>query len=163
MRPPSRNLLGGLLFVGIGIATVAGAILLPMGTTRLPGPGALPLGLGVSLLVLGAVLALSGPAKKPAGAPTAVEPAGSDTSAPDAFGHWRVALAAALILAFVAALPVIGFPLGGSILMIALYGLGAERPFGAYPIVAGVLTAIIAHVLFVVILGVPMPAGRVWG
>jgi len=53
-----RDLVAGLLFVSIGIATVIGASDYPLGTTRNIGPGYYPILLGIALVLLGGAIAL---------------------------------------------------------------------------------------------------------
>ncbi|MGH6770229.1 MAG: tripartite tricarboxylate transporter TctB family protein [Xanthobacteraceae bacterium] len=48
-----RDLIAGLLFVAIGVATIAGASDYPIGTMRNIGPGYYPILLGVALVLLG--------------------------------------------------------------------------------------------------------------
>jgi hypothetical protein len=55
-----RDFLAGLLFIGIGIATVIGASDYPLGTIRNIGPGYYPILLGIALTLLGGAIALKG-------------------------------------------------------------------------------------------------------
>jgi len=52
-----RDLLAGLLFVAIGLATAIGASDYPLGTIRNIGPGYYPILLGVALVLLGGAIA----------------------------------------------------------------------------------------------------------
>ena len=52
-----RDFLAGLLFIGIGIATVIGASDYPLGTIRNIGPGYYPILLGIALTLLGSTIA----------------------------------------------------------------------------------------------------------
>lgn len=55
-----RDVLAGLLFIAIGIATVIGASDYPLGTIRNIGPGYYPILLGIALALLGGAIALKG-------------------------------------------------------------------------------------------------------
>ena len=55
-----RDLLAGLLFIAIGIATAVGASDYPLGTLRNIGPGYYPILLGIALALLGAGIGWQG-------------------------------------------------------------------------------------------------------
>jgi hypothetical protein len=56
-RPTARDLASAPLFIALGIGATAIAVSYPIGTLHRIGPGALPLGVGTLLIVVGIVLA----------------------------------------------------------------------------------------------------------
>lgn len=151
----SRDLVGGAVFLAGGIVAIWSAADLSMGTLRLVGPGAFPILLGVALVLLATALIVQ--SLRTTAAPR------TDEEAPEPFGHARVALVAALIAVFIAILPLAGFVVASAALMVALYAIGARQPFSLFPLVAGLLTSLVAYLLFVLALGVPLPMGIFWG
>jgi cytochrome b561 len=136
---------------------IAGAATqLPMGSVRLPGPGAFPVAIGIFLMALAVALLFQ--VKRAA----ETEPPPADTDEPEPWGHARVALVCALVTGFVFALPFVGFLTSSIVLMTALYVIGTGR-LGVGPVAAGVGTALAAYVLFVSVLDVPLPGGSLWG
>jgi hypothetical protein len=148
-----RDILGAALFVLLGAGVVWGAAQLPFGTMRLPGAGAVPLAIGVALMVLGVALALR---------PHAT-PAEATEEPPEPWGQTRVVAVCVLIAIYVFILPAAGFLAATTLLMIALYAIGDSRGFGLRPIIAGAITAAAAYGLFVWLLDVPLPGGWIWG
>jgi hypothetical protein len=53
----ARDFASGLLFIGLGVGATVIAVSYPIGTLHRIGPGALPLGVGTLLIVVGIVLA----------------------------------------------------------------------------------------------------------
>lgn len=56
----NRNLLGGLLFIALGLATIAIARGYPMGSATRMGPGYFPQMIGIGIALLGLALAVQG-------------------------------------------------------------------------------------------------------
>lgn len=156
MKAISRNVAGAVLFFLFGAGIMWGAARLPFGTIRQPGAGAFPLAIGLALMVLGAALAL------PRQTVPAVPAEDAGEGQPEPWGRTRVAAICAMIAVYVLILPAAGFLAATMVLMVALYAAGAERGFGLRPLIAGVLTAAAAYVLFVWLLAVPLPYGWLW-
>lgn len=150
----SRDLVGGIVFLAVGIVATWSANDLSMGSVKLLGPGALPTLLGIVMVLLAIVLI--------AQALGAASKQRSDEEAPESWGRTRVAFVAALIALYIAILPLAGFLVASAILMVALYATGTGRLFSLFPFVAGILTSTAAYVLFVMILGVRLPSGLLW-
>ena len=149
----SLKAVAAALCLAFGAAVAWGAAQLPMGSVRLPGPGAFPLAIGIGLMVLAALMLRRGPRA----------PANTSDDPPEPFGHARVALVCALVAAFVLVLPAIGFLAASALLMIAFHVIGADGRLGWRPLVAGAVTAGAAYALFAVLLDVPLPRGWLWG
>ncbi|MGP9819448.1 tripartite tricarboxylate transporter TctB family protein [Salinarimonas sp. NSM] len=152
----ARDLIAGCAFAALGATGIALAYDLPMGSTRLPGAGAMPILLSCALLVLALALIW----RTLAGGAASEE----DTDGPvDTFGQGRVAVAAALIAAYAAVLSWLGFILATSILMALLFMLGAKKPLSLAPVLSGIGVTALAWALFVLALDVRLPVGAIWG
>ena len=139
---PARVL--GLLLVAAGLyASIEAWARMPLGTPSAPGPGMLPLALGLTVAALAGAALLQRP------------------PAPAAIARRRVALAAALLVLYPVLLPRLGF---GTTTALELFALGrviAPEPptrLAAF----SVASSILATVLFRRLLAVPLPAGP-WG
>jgi Tripartite tricarboxylate transporter TctB family len=66
-----RDVLAGLLFIAIGVATAIGASDYPLGTIRNIGPGYYPILIGIALALLGAAITVQGVKSAPDPAPAA--------------------------------------------------------------------------------------------
>jgi len=148
-----RPRLGAIAGIVCGLIGAFASLQLPLGTSRLLGPGAVPLLL--SLAMTGLSLALL------------VKP-GSDEAEADEedgglHGAAMVALVALMIGAFALLLTWLGFIVAGTALMYGLYAIGEEKLVSAKALFRAVLTALAAYLLFVVALSVNMPAGTLWG
>lgn len=120
-------------------------------TLATPGPGLFPLATGLVLLVLAVwQFVTPGSHRGPSGAAAS---AGSGAVA-------RASLVmAAVLIAYAAALPVAGFlPASFALVVVAARLMGARGWWGPAALAAGVCA--VSHVLFVLWLGVPLPAGR---
>ncbi len=153
--PAARDAAGALLFIAAGTAILVMGAGLPAGSLRLPGPGAFPAAIGIGLIALSAI-ALLRALRRPPAAPDHGE------APPEPGGRVRVALVGALLAAFTLALPYLGFLAASTLLLIALYAIGAGR-LGLGPVLAGLATAAATHLLFVVALGLRLPQGQLWG
>ncbi len=145
----------GLVFL-LGGAITTAAIELPMGSLRLPGPGALPLAVGFSLIMLSTALALQARSAEPANL-RSVEDDQSDPR-----GILRVILLCILIGGFLFLLPVAGFLVAGAFLLIALHAIGTNGRLSMHSVAAGLLTTAVAYVLFARLLRIPLPHGWIW-
>ncbi len=148
-----RPRLGAIAGIVFGLIGTLASLQLPLGTSRLLGPGAVPLLL--SLAMTGLSLALL------------VKP-GSDEAEADEedgglHGAAMVALVALMIGAVALLLTWLGFIVAGTALMYGLYAIGEEKLVSAKALLRAVLTALAAYLLLVVALSVNMPAGTLWG
>ncbi|MTW17650.1 hypothetical protein GJ689_15700 [Rhodoplanes serenus] len=148
----SRALVGGVLFLAVGVLALVLSSDLSPGTLRVVGPGALPIAVGLGLVLLSVVLIVKA-IREPDAWVT------SEDDAPEPWGRLRVAAVVALIIAYIAALPHAGFLLASFVLMSALFAIGARKPLSPMPLVAGALASGTAWALFVLILDVRLPKG----
>jgi len=148
-----RPRLGAVVGIACGLIGIVASLQLPLGTSRLLGPGAVPLLL--SLAMTGLSLALF---VKPG-----ADEADADEDDGGLHGAAMVALVALMIGAFALLLTWLGFIVAGIALMYGLYAVGEERLVSAKALLRAVLTALAAYLLFVVALSVNMPAGTLWG
>jgi putative tricarboxylic transport membrane protein len=141
-------------------------------TLATPGPGLFPLVTGLALLLAAAWLFAAAGRGAPRadedtpGARAAVAP-GPEPSSPrpasaPAASRRRAALAmAAAVVLYAAVLPVAGFLASSfALVVVAARLMGAPGWWRPIALAAGVCAA--SHVLFVVWLGVPLPAGWLW-
>lgn len=118
-------------------------------------PKLLAICLGVLSLVLIAQSALS-PASGPAA--EAAEDTGDAEFTPEGFLLAMKMLA--IIVVYVLILPVLGYAVSAGLLLAAI-AVFFGRPFGLRVLVFAVLGAVLAHLVFVTLLGVRMPTG-IW-
>ena len=148
-RKSRGDLTAGLLFAALGAAVGVRAVALHVGSALEPQPGFFPFIGGTLLVLLGALLALR--ALLPRGEATG-EP-GADTLGPPALLVLGLAMYAAL-------LEWGGYPLMTTLAVLLVLRVQKTRWLPA--ILVGVLLAAGSHLLFVK-LGVPLPAGRIFG
>ncbi|NVO14964.1 MAG: tripartite tricarboxylate transporter TctB family protein [Rhodoplanes sp.] len=151
----SRDLVGGVAFLAVGLLTIWLATDLDVGTLRLVGPGAMPIAVGVAMIGLAAALIVRA-VRRPEAGVVEEEP-------PDTWGYARVAAVIVLIGLFILVLPVAGFLISSFALMYVFYAIGIGRPFSRFALVAAVVSSLAAYGLFVLILGVRLPAGILGG
>lgn len=149
-----RQKLGGGITVLSGLLGLWASLELPLGNSRLIGPGGVPLVLSLALVALGAALFRRAPK--------------ADTAEPDeesggVVGLLTVGGVIAMIAMFSLALSWLGFLLSATGLMYGLYAVGEGRIFSLKALGWAVLTAVSAYLLFVIALGVRMPGGTFWG
>lgn len=146
MSPPvagrPTDVVVALVVLALGLAAVAGSWALGVGTPRAPGTGTWPLLVSAVLVVLGvALLALAG----------RVQDAERFTGS-----AWLVVSGLATMVAFVAALEVIGFEIPAALLtFVWLRFLGRESWRLSVATSLGVVAAF--YVVFVGLLSVPIP------
>jgi hypothetical protein len=140
---PARAL--ALLLVAAGLyAAIEASVRMPLGTAGAPGPGMLPLALGLILAALaGAALLLQRP------------------RAPAAIARRRVLLVGALLVLYPLLLPRLGFGVATALVLFALARVIAPLPPARLAAFA-VGSSILATALFRRLLAVPLPAGP-WG
>jgi putative tricarboxylic transport membrane protein len=125
------------------------ALPLPHGTAAKPGAGFFPLGVGV----FGATLALAWTVSAFRRASTAV----SDHPAPTE-ARGRVMATAGALVGFCLLLPWAGYPIAALVFTtLSLRWLGAQWKAA---LVIGLASAVTSYYLFAVLLGVPLPHGR---
>ncbi|HEV2511972.1 tripartite tricarboxylate transporter TctB family protein [Bosea sp. (in: a-proteobacteria)] len=148
-----RPRLGAVVGIACGLIGIVASLQLPLGTSRLLGPGAVPLLLSLAMTGLSLALFVKpGP-----------DEADADEEDGGLHGAMMVALVALMIGAFALLLTWLGFIVAGIALMYGLYAVGEERLVSAKALLRAVLTALAAYLLFVVALSVNMPAGTLWG
>ncbi|WP_245646334.1 tripartite tricarboxylate transporter TctB family protein [Nocardiopsis trehalosi] len=139
---PPANLVAALIVVALGIAAMAGARALGLGSPAEPEAGAWPFAIGAALTCLGAALAARARRTADAEAFTAAS--------------WRVAAALATMVVFVAVIGVIGFEIPTALLaFVWLRFLGGES--WRLSAVTAVAITVAFYAVFVGALGVPVP------
>jgi hypothetical protein len=126
----------------------------PLGTVAAPGAGFFPVATGTFLVLVTAVLTVQAFRRRLPGTGARLPP---DEGSPA--GAWkRVATAMAGLVGFCALLPWAGYPVAAFAFVTVLLGrLGGGGWAGA--VLGGLLTAVLSHYLFTVLLGVPLPRG----
>ncbi|QUH02827.1 tripartite tricarboxylate transporter TctB family protein [Saccharopolyspora erythraea] len=157
MNPARRQeivLYGGLVVLGVAVAVgaVGYGVLLPRGRV---GPGFLPLAAGGLLAVLSALLLR----QRLRAAPPPQEPEGTDQQGRDARQRRRILRRVfALLLGAVLLMPVLGMVVSfGLLVLVISTWLEGRRWPQALAMSAG--CAVATHVVFAVLLRVPLPTG----
>ena len=136
-------------FVGASAAYLAMALGFPFGNVAKPGPGFFPVGVGIFLCLTAAALTIAALRGVPVGGAVPGLAAGA---------RGRVAATVAGLVGFGLLLPWIGYPACACLFVaLLLRYLGGTGWPGA--LVTGVLSALLTHYLFGVLLGVPLPRG----
>lgn len=151
-----RDLAGAAVFLVIGALAIYLGGDLSVGQLKLPGPGAMPMLAGIAIVLLSLVLGARGWASLR----STGHPGGAGI---ERWGYVRIGATVVLVGVYTAVLSWVGFFAGTVLLMTALFMLGAERPFGWGPPLAGVVVTAAAYVLFVTLLEVHLPVGSLWG
>ena len=143
---------------------VANAWMLPLGTAARPGAGSYPLAVGIfgaAVALTWVVTALRRAPAGPAAAP-ATELLAEPRAAPlNPSGRGRGAITAGLLIAFCWLLPLAGYPIAAFLFVaLLLRGLGAR--WASAGLIA-LFTAGASHYGFGTLLGVPLPAGALFG
>ena len=136
-----RDFWAGMLFIAVGIATIAIAAKYPMGTAARMGPGYFPRALGGLLAILGAVSLARG-LRKPG------EPV------PRWFFRPFITLIAVLVFGKI--VDTLGMALSTVLLVLGASAASGEfRPREA--LISGVLLAIVCVIVFIRLLGITLP------
>jgi hypothetical protein len=139
-----------IALLAFGALTAGLSLQLPLGTLRAPGSGFFPFALGLMLVALAAGELLRLRLAKPKPAPAAPAPAADGAAR-------RVVLFMAVVAVTTAMLQPIGYVGSSFLLMLGLLRVLGLR-WGASALIAA-LSAAAGHVLFVLWLRIPMPAG----
>ena len=145
------DLVLALSAVALGIAYFLGARALPVSLlSDAVGPGGLPAIIAVVMALSGAALALRALRAAPVAA-----------AEEDAPAHGRALGLLAILVGYVALLPLLGYPLAIGLFaaLVAAYA-GARRPLTILAFGAG--TAAVLWLSFVAALGIGLPAGRLF-
>jgi hypothetical protein len=135
----------GVLFIVIGVAFAWGATFYRFGSTAMPGPGYFPLGLGVLLALLGAVILFVS---------LTFETEGGDPIGAIAWRPLLVILGSVLVFGFL--LPELGLIVLLPVLVVAVSTASTEFDFKQSAIAAVLLTALCWSV-FIKGLSLPIP------
>jgi len=144
-----KDVIAGLLFVAIGLATIVGASDYPLGAIRNIGPGYFPILLGVCLALLGAAVAYQGIGRDEAAA------AGAVHESDEGLGLRPLIMITLAVVAF-------GFlvrPLGLAAATVALVVISslAGRDFSAVRVaVLSVALVTLSWLIFIKLLGLSM-------
>lgn len=148
-----RDLWSGLFLLLLSIGTCTKAYQLDLGDPSTPGPGFIPFGIGGVLGLMSIYLCLRGALQAEGGS---AEAGGSRK------GGWKKAvLVLAVLTAYGASFQPLGFLVSTFLLMVLLlWAVGRQRPRRSLTV--SVLTVLCAHLLFVVLLQLPLPKGTFW-
>jgi hypothetical protein len=144
-RADWRDVIGGLVFVAVGIAFAAGALELPLGDARRMGPGYLPLAVSLAAIALGLLIAI--PALRRAGGPLPPIEWRPFLAVIGAMGAFGLAMATFGLLPAVAAAA-----------LTSALGDGRSRPLPA--LLLALFLAVMAWLVFVVALRLPIVLWR---
>ena len=143
-----------IVLFAFGVGTALASLYLPLGTMHAQGSGFFPLLLGLILAALSATQAVSLYMARLRQAPVAAAP----TSQRLGEGTRRVLLFLGAAALAIALLPILGYGLTSLVLMLALLRI---LSVGSWPLIAAIsgATAAACYILFVRVLGIPLPAG----
>jgi putative tricarboxylic transport membrane protein len=142
--------IAGALVVGIGVALLVHAAKLDYMVENVPGPGFLPLWLGIAIVATGIIL--TGKALRPAAAAMAA------IDWPPRSGWVQIGVMLGGLALALLVLEPLGFLLTAMLFMAGLvFSLGVR----SWPMLLGVpiVSALVLHLVFVVWLAVPLPSG----
>lgn len=148
----ARDVAGGVLSGATGLLITRAALDLPLGSLQRPGPGFLPLGLGLALAGLSLVTLVRGLRGHPGAA-----------ERPDLVALRAVAATTAGLLFFAVALPWLGYLGTTALLMWTLFAAASGAPRSWPPLVAALVVTTASYLLFETFLRIGLPAGRLWG
>jgi putative tricarboxylic transport membrane protein len=144
-----------IVWFAFGALTAALSLQLPLGSARTPGTGLFPLALGVGLMALAAGQALREyHARRAAPEPAAPAPG-------EAGARGRVARFLAAVVVATALLQPLGYVASSFLLMLSLLAVFGLRRRGMAVAIAAA-SAAASWIIFVRVLGIPMPAGWVF-
>ncbi len=151
-----RDRVGGLIWLGLGIALCIESIELGLGKIRHPGAGFLPFLSGVLLAILGVSLSLSDLSKGSG------EEVGVKGEKIWEIGYWKgyglPFLSLLSLLGYILVLNVLGFLLTTFLWLFFLFKLGDPRRW-LMPLTSAVSTVIISYLVFGVWLQLQLPKG----
>lgn len=135
------------LLLGAGVVFLSAGM--PLLTRGVPGPGLLPMIIGLALAAFGAMLLV-----RPGDyAPTSGWPPRED--------GMRVAMTVGALVAYTAAVPILGFPIATTLFLAGLiWWWGTYRWWLA--MIIGVISSLAMVVIFQILLRAPLPSG-IWG
>jgi hypothetical protein len=141
-----------------GAATALASLYLPIGTMRAPGSGFFPLVLGLILAALSMSQGVSIYLARSRQARAASVPLAAPPSPWLGKGTRRAALFMGAVVLAVALLPTLGYALTSLLLMLALLRI---LSVATWPVIAAIsaATAIACYLVFVRVLGIPLPTG----
>lgn len=144
-----RGLLPGAVVAGFGVFVAAIALSYPLGSAFRPGPGFVPLGVGVLLVILGICVAVEGVLKGSARQETADE---TGRTVPT----WRpVAATVVGILMFALLLDRVGY-VPSSMLLVLITAQGEPRKNILVDLAIAVFMALFGTIVFIWGLGLPI-------
>lgn len=140
----NKDVIGGLILILIGAAFYVGAQGLDFGTPRRMGPGFLPRIAAVLLAVLGSVILVTGLRRHEAIAPADARP---------------ILFIALGIMGFGLVVPVLGLmPAVSAVVFLSSFAAPQQNPFTMA--LLGVVTAVAGWAVFILALGISVPAIR---
>ena len=145
MKGSDSEVIGGIFWGGVGIFFALGAVRLKLGTFHSPGPGFIPLGIALLLILFSLFTFAKG----------LISPAGQAGEIP-----WkRPALVIGAVFFYGLLITVVGFLPSTFILMFILFGLliTIKKRKWLYVILCAATTALGAWLVFSVFLRVPFP------
>jgi hypothetical protein len=146
------NLISGIILTLISAGTCLMAYRLGLGTGGNPGPGFLAFGIASLLGLMSLYLSLAGIAQLARG---------YREKQPFKGLRWKRALLIILVLtAYAVFLNVLGFAVSAFLVMMAMFSIARQRLHRV--LILSLVTVISAHVLFVVLFGLPLPQGTLW-
>jgi len=153
------NLATAIAVTVIGIALVFTGLGYGLWDTDRPGPGFFPFGVGVVLMLLGAIWIWQSATNNLLRE--------GESSTPDRRGWRHMVLAIAAIIFFAMTVELLGFVIAFSAMLLVLFWLVAELRWWRAIIAATVMTAFV-WVVFQVLLSVPLPTSSIiflesWG
>lgn len=139
----------GAITLALGAYVAFLAAGMPLLTRGVPGPGLLPMIIGLALAAFGAMLLIR-PATH---APNSGWPGREDGA--------RVAITVGALALYTAAVPILGFPIATALFLTGLiWWWGSYRWW--FAVLVGVVAALVMVLIFQVLLRAPLPSG-IWG
>ncbi|MDF0595188.1 tripartite tricarboxylate transporter TctB family protein [Psychromarinibacter halotolerans] len=143
-----RSLMAGAVVAAFGAFVAAIALTYPLGSAFRPGPGFVPLGIGVLLIVLGVIVAVED--ARAGGAPS------DETATDEAVPVWRPMVATvAGVLVFALLLDRVGY-VPASILLVLIVARGERGRNWLIDIAIAAFMAVFGTIVFIWGLGLPI-------
>ena len=144
-----REMISGAAFLLIAAFVLAASLRLGVGVLRDPGPGFVLFWTSIALAICACALLCLGFSGK-------AEPAlRSDTG--NRSDCRNAAIVTAVLIAYCAALPKLGYPVSTFLLMAVLFGLGRMKPWMIF--LCSLATVLLSYYLFAHLLRTPLPRG----